>query len=99
MHSSFVVARLGCVAALAAFAGVCSSTKAHHVIGEDRAGAMVSMDAKPAQEMAPKGIKAMFPTKAEAEAAAPLFGCKGAHRMGQSWMPCATHQQGGHAGH
>ncbi len=35
--------------------------------------------------------KAMFATKAEAEAAAKHFNCKGAHRMGNQWMPCASH--------
>ena len=35
--------------------------------------------------------KAMFATKAEAEAAAKHFNCKGAHKMGEMWMPCASH--------
>ncbi|WP_094554171.1 hypothetical protein [Synechococcus sp. 1G10] len=35
--------------------------------------------------------KAMFATKAEAEAAAKQFNYKGAHRMGNLWMPCARH--------
>jgi len=35
--------------------------------------------------------KAMFNTKAEAEAAAKSFNCKGAHKMGIQWMPCASH--------
>ena len=35
----------------------------------------------------------------EAEAAAPDFGCKGAHRMGSMWMVCAKHEQAGHQGH
>jgi len=37
------------------------------------------------------GTKAMFATRAEAEAAAKHFNCKGAHRMGEMWMPCASH--------
>lgn len=37
------------------------------------------------------GTKAMFATKAEAEAAAKQFNCKGAHKMGEMWMPCASH--------
>ena len=37
------------------------------------------------------GTKAMFATKAEAEAAAKQFNCKGAHQMGDKWMPCASH--------
>ena len=45
------------------------------------------------------GTKAMFATKAEAEAAAKHFNCKGAHKMGNQWMPCASHGEasGGHA--
>ncbi|PZV00378.1 MULTISPECIES: DUF3721 domain-containing protein [Synechococcales] len=39
------------------------------------------------------GVQAMFATQAEAEAAAPRFGCKGAHRMGDKWMPCAKHAE------
>ena len=43
--------------------------------------------------------KAMFKTQAEAEAAAPEFGCKGAHKMGEMWMVCEKHEQAGHKGH
>jgi Protein of unknown function. len=42
-------------------------------------------------------VKALYDTKAEAEAAAPLFNCKGAHAMGSKWMPCSAHDQGGNA--
>lgn len=35
--------------------------------------------------------KATFATKAEAEAAAKNFNCKGAHQMGSMWIPCASH--------
>ncbi len=35
--------------------------------------------------------QAMFKTKAEAEAAAPDFGCTGAHPMGDMWMVCEQH--------
>ena len=35
--------------------------------------------------------QAMFKTKAEAEAAAPDFGCTGAHPMGDMWMVCDQH--------
>ncbi|MFN5193275.1 MAG: DUF3721 domain-containing protein [Cyanobacteriota bacterium] len=42
----------------------------------------------------PGATPASFRTQAEAEAAAPRFGCKGAHRMGQVWMPCASHGGG-----
>ncbi|WP_228007206.1 DUF3721 domain-containing protein [Cyanobium sp. LEGE 06143] len=34
---------------------------------------------------------AIFNTRAEAEAAAKAFNCQGAHRMGNQWMPCASH--------
>jgi hypothetical protein len=46
------------------------------------------------------GTKAMFATKAEAEAAAKQFHCQGAHKMGTLWMPCATHADttGSHSG-
>ena len=42
--------------------------------------------------------KAMFKTQAEAEAAAPEFGCTGAHQMGEIWMVCEKHEQAGHTG-
>ena len=46
------------------------------------------------------GTKAMFATKAEAEAAAKQFHCQGAHKMGTLWMPCASHADttGSHSG-
>ncbi|MFZ0408280.1 MAG: hypothetical protein WAM11_09245 [Cyanobium sp.] len=44
-----------------------------------------------AQSMGQGAQKAMFNTKAEAEAAAKHFNCKGAHKMGNHWMPCASH--------
>jgi hypothetical protein len=37
------------------------------------------------------GSKAMFATKAEAEASAKQFHCQGAHKMGNHWMPCSNH--------
>ncbi len=43
-------------------------------------------------------IKAMYDTKAEAEEAATLFNCKGAHQMGAKWMPCDAHNHGPNAG-
>ena len=42
--------------------------------------------------------QAMFKTQQEAEAAAPGFGCEGAHRMGSMWMVCAKHGQADHQG-
>ena len=35
--------------------------------------------------------QAMFMTREEAEVAAPEFGCKGAHKMGDMWMVCEQH--------
>ena len=51
-----------------------------------------------AQNDQPK--QAMFKTEAEAQAAAPGFGCEGAHRMGEMWMVCAKHTNANaHHGH
>ena len=51
-----------------------------------------------AQHDQPK--QAMFKTEAEAQAAAPGFGCEGAHRMGEMWMVCAKHYDANsHHGH
>ena len=46
-----------------------------------------------------KPKQAMFNTKAEAEAAAPSFGCQGAHKMGDQWMVCAKHADADHKTH
>ena len=35
----------------------------------------------------------LFETKAEAEKAAKKFNCKGAHKMGDKWMPCEIHRE------
>ena len=32
-----------------------------------------------------------YPTRSKAEAAAQKIGCIGIHKMGDLWMPCATH--------
>ena len=32
-----------------------------------------------------------YPTRSQAEAEAKRHGCLGVHKMGQLWMPCATH--------
>ena len=34
----------------------------------------------------------LFDTKREALKAAKSFNCTGAHKMGDKWMPCATHE-------
>jgi len=33
----------------------------------------------------------LFKTKTEAENMAKILGCKGAHKMGDKWMPCKSH--------
>ena len=35
--------------------------------------------------------RALFDTRKEAENAAKDFNCKGAHKMGDKWMPCESH--------
>ncbi|KGG10288.1 hypothetical protein EV04_1954 [Prochlorococcus marinus str. LG] len=39
----------------------------------------------------PKNIYA-YPSKSKAEEEAKKLGCLGVHKMGQLWMPCATHR-------
>jgi hypothetical protein len=36
-------------------------------------------------------METMFPSRKAAKKAAKNFGCKGAHQMGDSWMPCKQH--------
>ena len=43
-----------------------------------------------------QGMKSIFNTQAEAEAAAPGFNCSGAHKMGNQWMPCSSHGPSAH---
>tara|TARA_A100000164_G_scaffold347694_1_gene349317 strand:+ start:178 stop:603 length:426 start_codon:yes stop_codon:yes gene_type:complete len=33
----------------------------------------------------------LFNSKEEAEKAAPMYECSGAHKMGEKWMPCKIH--------
>ncbi len=35
--------------------------------------------------------RALFNTRKEAENAAKDFNCEGAHKMGDKWMPCKSH--------
>ena len=35
-----------------------------------------------------KSIPVVFPTKEQAEITAKKYGCVGAHKMGEGWMPC-----------
>ncbi len=39
-----------------------------------------------------KKVPALFETRREAEKAAKSFNCNGAHKMGDKWMPCSTHE-------
>jgi hypothetical protein len=67
------------------------------------AGLLAALGGAPAlaQQTGQGPQKAVFATKAEAEAAAKHFNCKGAHQMGSMWMPCATHGEtkSGSSGH
>lgn len=45
-----------------------------------------------------KPKQAMFKTRVEAKAAAPGFGCTGAHLMGEMWMVCDKHAEADHHG-
>jgi hypothetical protein len=67
------------------------------------AGLLAALGGVPAQAQQPGhgAQKALFATKAEAEAAAKHFNCTGAHQHGNQWMPCATHGEtkGGSSGH
>ena len=73
---------------------------AHHEIGSDHSDALLSMGKEPAaSKPGTQPIKAMYDTKEEAEKAAALFNCKGAHQMGEKWMPCDSHNHGSSAGH
>ncbi len=42
-------------------------------------------------EPANNKMPALFDTKLEAEQAAENFNCSGAHKMGNKWMPCNSH--------
>ena len=70
-----------------------ASARAHHVPGDDHSGMVLSGQPQDPDQSA-GGKKAMFDTREEAEAAAPGFGCKGAHAMGSKWMPCESHGHG-----
>ena len=48
-------------------------------------------------ELNKSGTPALFNTRAEAEKAAKNFNCIGAHKMGDKWMPCKSHND--HQGH
>jgi len=49
-----------------------------------------SIDRSSSSSSSPKNILA-YSTKSQAEEEAKKLGCIGVHKMGQLWMPCATH--------
>ena len=78
----------GSLAVAAAFTLVgAQSVSARHVPGDDHTGTLLTVDPSATAQ----GQKTMFPTRAEAEAAAVDFDCEGAHQMGDMWMPCTEH--------
>ena len=80
----------GSLVALAALTLVgAQSARAHHVPGDDHTGALLS--GQSTSTSTDRGMKAVFSSQAEAEAAAPGFNCTGAHKMGNQWMPCSAH--------
>ena len=91
-------ARLGVLGVVASVAGFGVSVQAHHVPGDDHTGVILSADPAAHSHSSPRGVRAMYPTREEAEAAAPQFGCEGAHQMGEQWMPCSAHNHGATAG-
>ena len=83
----------GSLVALAALTLVgAQSARAHHVPGDDHTGALLSGQSTSTD----RGMKAVFSSQTEAEAAAPGFNCTGAHKMGNQWMPCSAHGHGAH---
>jgi hypothetical protein len=63
----------------------------HWLGGLVSVGVLVSSCSQNAGDDASGAKQAMFKTKAEAEAAAPQFGCVGAHKMDGMWMVCEKH--------
>jgi len=71
-------------------------TRLRHIVAASISGISLSVCSTlgPVAQANTNGVPAMYATKAEAEAAAKQhFKCTGAHRMGDQWMPCATHGQ------
>jgi len=61
------------------------------VVGAVSAASVILFSGVAAKDHGAQPKQAMFKTKAEAEAAAPDFGCTGAHPMGDMWMVCEQH--------
>ncbi len=73
---------------------------AHHQAGDDHSSKVLAMAKDPSPSPGrSEPVKALYDTKAEAEKAASLFNCTGAHQMGTKWMPCSGHNHGSNAGH
>ena len=73
---------------------------AHHAVGDHHSQVELAMGEEPSSSgVSSTPVKALYDTKAEAEKAASLFNCKGAHQMGAKWMPCSGHNHGSNAGH
>ena len=53
-------------------------------------GAALQQTLKKSDTSSTKNIYA-YPSRSQAEAEAKKLGCLGVHKMGQLWMPCATH--------
>ncbi len=66
------------------------------LLGTLSAGLLISCANVAAKDHGHQPKQAMFKTKAEAEAAAPNFGCTGAHQMGTMWMVCDQHTTHSH---
>ena len=62
------------------------------VLGTVSAASVIVFAGVSAKNHGAQPKQAMFKTKAEAEAAAPDFGCTGAHAMGDMWMVCDQHK-------
>ena len=65
--------------------GLMASFKGKPELSADHFEGMETFDADEAP------MQTMFSSKSAAKSAAPNFGCKGAHKMGDNWMVCSNH--------
>ena len=65
--------------------GLMASFKEKPELSADHFEGMETFDADEAP------MQTMFSSKSAAKSAAPNFGCKGAHKMGDNWMVCSNH--------
>ncbi|MEB3256732.1 MAG: DUF3721 domain-containing protein [Cyanobacteriota bacterium] len=54
-------------------------------------GFLIPIEALAQKTPTDSAVPATYATRAEAEKAAKLFHCTGAHQMGDRWMPCDRH--------